>query len=274
MDSGSVVSLVYAHDPDVEDMDAFRFDFPPPHETGDTDNHMFQFDGNELKFLAVGDYETDSVYTIHIGVLDPGDSLYTKIFTLKLLDRNDPVIVSGAVTTPQTVDAGQAYSYTYPEDLFYDQDESQDLTVTASLEDDSPLPGWLAFDAGSRTFAGTPSDADADSLVIKIKAEDPEGSFASVTFGLKVESTSAIRNSGGVEFLVYPNPASEYTMIRFQDMGVEPTLRLYNITGECVKILDHPGISPCRIDLKGLAPGIYLLELRGNTSKKGMLRIE
>ena len=63
----------------------------------------------------------------------------------------------------------------------------KDLVVFSSLANGSALPSWLTFDATSRTYSGTPENADADSLVIEIKAEDPEVSSASVTFGLKVE---------------------------------------------------------------------------------------
>jgi hypothetical protein len=264
LDSGTVVATVYGRDPDPEDANALRFGFPPPQETGDTDNHLFALDGSNLKFLSIGDYETDSLYTIHLGVLDAGDSVFSKTFTLKLIDSNDPVMVNGSVTTPQSVKAGESYSYTYPEDLFYDQDGLETVTITASLDDGTGLPAWLSFDPGSRTFSGTPQNADADSLDIKIQAEDSGGAAVSVNFGLKVESTVGVFRQDTDGIRIFPNPAEQYTTIHFKDSGKERMIRLFSLTGECVLQTHTDASESFLLELSNFPPGIYLLETVGN----------
>jgi len=52
--------------------------------------------------------------------------------------------------------SGEGFAYTFPANAFYDPDGNP-LTYTASKSDGTALPGWLYFDAASRTFYGTPS---------------------------------------------------------------------------------------------------------------------
>ncbi len=263
LDSGSVVATVSGRDPDPEDAGNFRFRLIPGDGSNDKDNHLFALDGLDLKFLAVGDYETDSVFNIHLGIMDPSDDYFEDAFTLKLLDTNDPVEVTGSVTTPQSIQAGQPYSYTYPEDLFYDQDGIEDLVVSSGLENGSALPPWLMFDATSRTFSGTPENTDADSLVIEIKAEDPEGSSASVTFGLKVELVESVENFETAVMQVFPNPANEYITIRFHAGEQVKQIRILDLNGACVIQKDQMSGGSCSLELDKLTPGIYVLEAVG-----------
>ena len=52
------------------------------------------------------------------------------------------------------------------------------LTYTALRHNDQPLPLWLTFDGSTRTFSGTPENADIGKLQVKVTAQDP--SLASV----------------------------------------------------------------------------------------------
>ena len=58
----------------------------------------------------------------------------------------------------QTATAGTAFSYQVPAATFTDAD-SDTLTYTATLADNSALPSWLSFSAATRTFSGTPTAA-------------------------------------------------------------------------------------------------------------------
>jgi len=71
----------------------------------------------------------------------------------------------------QTATAGAAFSYTFPAGTFTDPDSST-LTYRATKQDDTALPAWLSFNAGKRTFSGTPGATDAGSLTVKVAASD------------------------------------------------------------------------------------------------------
>lgn len=88
---------------------------------------------------------------------------------------------------PQTVAEDSLFELVLPEDTFTDD---QALTWTAQLSDGSDLPTWLAFDPGTRTFVGTPADAQVGTISISVIATDTEGLTGTTTFTLTVENTN------------------------------------------------------------------------------------
>jgi Ca2+-binding RTX toxin-like protein len=78
------------------------------------------------------------------------------------------------------------FSFTFAEDTFKDIDVGDSLSYSASLENGSPLPSWLTFDTATRTFNGTPSNADVGNIHVKLVALDKTGATATATFGLEV----------------------------------------------------------------------------------------
>ena len=81
-----------------------------------------------------------------------------------------------------------AFSFTVPITTFTDID-GDTLTYSATLSDGTALPAWLSFDAASRTFIGTPLNADVGAIDVKITGSD--GALnASDTFTLTVVNTN------------------------------------------------------------------------------------
>ena len=63
--------------------------------------------------------------------------------------------------------------------------DNASLTYKATLASGAALPGWLSFDAATRTFSGTPPQNFNGSIDLKVTASD--GSFStSDTFTLTV----------------------------------------------------------------------------------------
>ena len=56
--------------------------------------------------------------------------------------------------------------------MFSDPDAGDNLTYSAALSDDSALPAWLTFTAGTRTFGGTPENDDVGTITVKVTATD------------------------------------------------------------------------------------------------------
>ncbi|MBX7540662.1 cadherin-like domain-containing protein [Qipengyuania sp. GH29] len=63
------------------------------------------------------------------------------------------------------------FEYVVPEGIFSDPD-GDTLTLSATLSDGSPLPGWLVFDAATQTFSGTPPQDFNGILTIRLIASD------------------------------------------------------------------------------------------------------
>ena len=98
---------------------------------------------------------------------------------------NNPPTVATAIPD-QTATAGTAFSYAFPDTTFSDADTGDTLTYTATKADDTALPTWLAFAAGTRTFSGTPQAADAGTVSVEVTASDGNGGSVSDAFDITV----------------------------------------------------------------------------------------
>ena len=99
-------------------------------------------------------------------------------------DTNDAPIVLGKVDDV-TVRAEGALDYTWPWNVFYD-DEGDPLTISATLADGSPLPGWLSFEPETFTFSGLPAEADMGTYTIRLTAADNISGEAITEFDINV----------------------------------------------------------------------------------------
>ncbi|MBI5780046.1 MAG: putative Ig domain-containing protein [Rhodocyclales bacterium] len=109
----------------------------------------------------------------------------SQTFAIGVSNVNDAPEV-GTVLANQSGRAGKALSWQLPGTAFVDVDAGDVLAYTATLADGSALPDWLAFDAASGTFSGTP--ASAGNYVLRVTATDLAGAQASQSFTLAVES--------------------------------------------------------------------------------------
>uniref|UniRef100_UPI0026215C5F putative Ig domain-containing protein n=1 Tax=Propionivibrio sp. TaxID=2212460 RepID=UPI0026215C5F len=92
--------------------------------------------------------------------------------------------------TDRTTPANAAFSVTLPANTFSDADPGDVLVYTATLANGTPLPAWLAFNAQTRTFSGTPPASAAGTLRLTVIATDRYGLSASSSFGLSITTLS------------------------------------------------------------------------------------
>lgn len=90
----------------------------------------------------------------------------------------------------QTVSEDAPWTFVVPANTFTDEDPGEVLTYSASRDDGSSLPGWLNFDAGTRTFSGTPDDADVGTVSVRVTAVDGRNGAVSDTFTLTVTNVN------------------------------------------------------------------------------------
>ena len=79
---------------------------------------------------------------------------------------------------------GAAFTFAIPGTAFADADST--LTYAATLADGGALPAWLAFDAATGTFSGTPGADDTGSVSVLVTASDGSNAPATTTFELAV----------------------------------------------------------------------------------------
>ncbi len=93
------------------------------------------------------------------------------------LGAYSPISTASPLNTPPPAPPVEAQAATELQPFSYTFDDVADLdghqvTYSASLADGTPLPAWIDFDEASRTFSGTPEDADTGSLTIRVTATD------------------------------------------------------------------------------------------------------
>ena len=104
---------------------------------------------------------------------------------VKLTATNNAPTVANAIPN-QSATVGTAFSYMYPANTFNDTDTGDTLTYTTTKADGAVLPTWLMFDAGTRTFSGTPTAAETFS--VKVTASDGTASVSD-EFDITVNAT-------------------------------------------------------------------------------------
>ncbi len=119
---------------------------------------------------------------------DTAGATATATLTITIHGANDAPVLA-AQTANQNATAGTAFSLALPATTFTDVDSGDSLTYTATAADGSALPGWLSFNATTRTFSGTPPSAGTSA--IKVTATDLGGLAASETFNITTQPAPA-----------------------------------------------------------------------------------
>ncbi len=143
---------------------------------------------------------TDSI-TVKNWYLDAGNRVETFAFTednLRIVDSETAETIDAnhvpTIAIPiadQSATQDEAFSFAIPEGTFVDVDLDDTLTIGATLNDGSALPGWLNFDVVSNYFNGTPGAGDTGLLNVKVTATDAGGLSVSDDFEISVERVSA-----------------------------------------------------------------------------------
>ena len=128
---------------------------------------------------------------IRVTVTDDAGAAAFDDFVIDVVNANDAPVAAAPIAT-QAATQGTAFGFTVPANAFDDADlDSGDaLRYTATLASGAALPSWLAFDAGSGRFTGTPADADVGAVTVRLTATDLAGRSASGEFLLGVANAN------------------------------------------------------------------------------------
>ena len=109
----------------------------------------------------------------------------TELDRFDIDDRSEHAPTVQHAIIDQSALVGFDYRFTLPFDAFGD-DDSDPLDVSVSQPGGGALPGWLAYDADSDTFTGTPGAGDTGTVQVTVTATDPVGLSASDIFRIRV----------------------------------------------------------------------------------------
>ncbi|MFM9970499.1 MAG: putative Ig domain-containing protein, partial [Burkholderiales bacterium] len=127
--------------------------------------------------------------SIRVTATDGAYALAFDVFDLVVTNTNDtPTLINAIADQSATED--MAFSFVVPANSFADVDAGDALTYSATLADGSALPGWLNFNAVTRTFSGTPLNPDVGTLSVKVTVTDGSNTSASDDFDLTIANTN------------------------------------------------------------------------------------
>jgi Ca2+-binding RTX toxin-like protein len=111
----------------------------------------------------------------------------SQVVTLQIGDANEaPVAVSGAAIEASSVRAGEVLSWALPAGLFTDADANDRLSLRVESADGSALPAWLRLNPVTNRLEGTPTNANAGALALRLVATDLSGAMAFVPFSIDI----------------------------------------------------------------------------------------
>ena len=113
----------------------------------------------------------------------------TDTFRITVANTNDAPVVAAAIPDVAATE-DTAFSYVVPAGTFTDVDAGATLTYSATLSTGAALPGWLAFTAATRTFSGTPLNANVGAIDVNVRATDNVGAAATDTFRITVANVN------------------------------------------------------------------------------------
>lgn len=135
-------------------------------------------------------YEFITVATDNAGNTQPlpAEPQATITIAAETSENNPPTVTTEIAD--QVATESSLFTFAVPDNSFTDIDPDDILSLTATLANSDPLPGWLSFDPGTNTFSGTPAIGDIGTLQVQVTATDSANTSVSDTFELSVVSAS------------------------------------------------------------------------------------
>ncbi len=160
---------------------------------------------------------------ITVRATDSGGAFVEDSFNITVANSNDAPTVANPIPN-QNATEDSAFSFAFAANTFNDVDAGATLSYTAQLNGGGVLPGWLTFDAATRTFSGTPANADVGTVSIDVIADDGNGGTVTDTFTITVANSNDARcdptgranHSGGVRRGQFSYPAPQQDRRPFQ----------------------------------------------------------
>ncbi|MEH2432867.1 MAG: cadherin-like domain-containing protein, partial [Nostoc sp.] len=217
-------------------------------EDGSDIPSWLKFDAATRTFSGTPTNADVSVLNIKLAATDTSDQTVIANFALKVDNVNDPPTLENAIAD-QVAKQDTAFTFTFDANTFNDIDAGDSLSYSATLQDGSNIPSWLKFDAATRTFSGTPTNADVVNLTIEVQAKDNDGVSATDSFALAVEP-----NNGAPTFKL-SKIADD--IFKISNSSSKSKLQV-TFTGQSSNLVNELGVftvDDAQGNINGIAPG-------------------
>ncbi len=181
------------------------------HQSATEDNFFsFTFDNNVFNDIDVGDILTYSApglpgwlnfdpstrtfsgtptnddvgtTTITLTADDGNSGIISDTFNIVVDNSNDDPTVMSPIPD-QTATEDTPFNFQFPVNTFNDIDVGDILTYS------SDASGWLSFDAATRTFSGTPLNADVGTITVTVTADDSKTGIITDSFDIVIANSN------------------------------------------------------------------------------------
>jgi hypothetical protein len=152
-----------------------------------------------------------NVGTVSVDVIanDGNSGTATDTFDIVVANVNDAPTLANAILNQDATESS-AFSFQFASNTFADIDVGDTLTYSAQLSGGGALPAWLSFNSATRTFSGTPADADVGTVTVEVTADDGNGGTVNDTFNIVVADfnnaptvANAIANQNATEDVAF-----------------------------------------------------------------------
>ena len=116
--------------------------------------------------------------------------------TISVTPVNDAPTVANAQADFNAAE-DSALSYQFNSNVFTDVDSGDSCTYTSTQTDGSALPGWLTFTASTRTYSGTPLNANVGALNVRTTCTDGSSAAVNDDFVITVTNTNDAPSNAG-----------------------------------------------------------------------------
>ena len=156
---------------------------------GDELPSWLSFDAETRTFSGTPGNDDDGQFTVKVTATDGSGESVSDTFEIDVSGTNDAPTLENSIAD-QSATEDQAFSFTFAASTFGDIDSGDSVSYSATLANGDDLPSWLSFNAGTRTFSGTPDNGNVGTVSVKVIATDSSEATASDTFDIIVANTS------------------------------------------------------------------------------------
>jgi gliding motility-associated-like protein len=151
--------------------------------------------------------------------------------TFDIIGINDAPTVANPIPN-QDATENIVFNFQFAANTFNDIDVGDVLTYTSQLAGGGALPTWLSFDPVTRTFSGTPGNADSGVVNLEVIADDSNGGTVKDSFTLTIAAVNDAPDiTAPLTLAVTEDLPLALTGISFTDVdaGSNPVLVSFNV---------------------------------------------
>lgn len=176
--TGTVVGRLSGTDPNPGDVLTFKL-------LDDAGKRFQILNGDQLAVAAGGnlDFETLASHQVTVRVSDAAGLFYDKVLGVSVTNQNEAPVVRAPISAQSMLEDG-SWHFSVPAGTFADVDGDR-LILSATQPGGAALPVWLAFDAATATFIGTPPANFSGVVNLVVSATDGALS-AATSFALTI----------------------------------------------------------------------------------------